>query len=66
MAADRSDFAMASGPIWLSGLQCTGWESDLLTCKHDGQGGWGDNDCRHYQDVAVNCTNTKLYSTTCR
>ncbi|XP_028407328.1 deleted in malignant brain tumors 1 protein-like isoform X2 [Dendronephthya gigantea] len=41
-----------SGPVWLSRVSCTGEEQNLTSCPHSG---WGNNHCRHYQDVGVQC-----------
>ncbi|GMH66728.1 hypothetical protein TrST_g11808, partial [Triparma strigata] len=38
--------------IWLDDLQCTGSESTLNSCPHNG---WGNVDCGHSRDVGVQC-----------
>lgn len=43
------------GQIWLSHVECTGREQNLTSCSHSG---WGNNDCRHYQDAGVECFST--------
>ena len=39
-------------PILLDNVSCTGDESSLITCGHNGI---GIHDCRHSEDVAVEC-----------
>ena len=51
-----------SGPIWLDDLRCTGSESRLSSCRHNG---WGRHNCRHREDVSISCTaNSDRSSTT--
>ena len=62
---DATDFTPQTGSIWLSGVVCAGTESEITKCYHDNysSGGWGSNNCRHYQDVAVRCFNRVASST---
>ena len=41
-----------SGDIYLDEVNCTGEESQLLECGHNGI---GDHDCSHYQDAGARC-----------
>ena len=41
------------GQIWLDDVTCSGSETSLTQCTH---GGWGIENCDHYEDVAVTCT----------
>eukprot|EP00960_Hanusia_phi_P062611 765213-Hanusia_phi.AAC.2 len=41
-----------TSPIWLSGLQCLGFERDIVGCKRSA---WGDSQCTHDDDVGVCC-----------
>ncbi len=40
------------GPIWLDDVVCGGYERDLEGCRHKP---WGENKCKHEQDVGVCC-----------
>jgi len=42
-----------SGPIWMGDIACSGSESLLSECSHQG---WGINDCTHSQDASVQCS----------
>ncbi|XP_065913214.1 neurotrypsin-like [Dysidea avara] len=50
-----ASFGRGKGPIWLDTLQCEGYETQLMDCYH---GGFGNNDCSHYEDVGVICDNS--------
>ena len=61
-AKSSAYFGEGSGDIWLSGVNCTGAESNLLECDYIGwgvdQGGItadGSN-CQHYEDASVVCS----------
>ena len=53
----RGHYGQGTGPILLSGLDCSGSESSLLSCKHDGI---GEHYCAHSEDAGVRCGNTKV------
>jgi hypothetical protein len=42
-------------PIVLDDVRCEGDESSLLNCTHKD---FNDHDCRHYEDVVLECTGT--------
>ena len=50
-------YGIGSGPIWLAHLACTGDETSLHYCSHDGIG--NIHYCNHYDDVGVVCQGIK-------
>ena len=41
-----------TGPIFLDNVQCTGTESRIIDCPHNGV---GTHNCAHSEDVGVRC-----------
>ena len=51
-ATVRAEFGRGTGEIWLDDLRCTGDEDTLDQCPNNG---WGDHNCRHYEDAGAVC-----------
>ncbi|XP_027695616.1 deleted in malignant brain tumors 1 protein-like [Vombatus ursinus] len=49
-------FGSGSGKILLNNVQCSGEESHLAQCSHDG---WFTHDCAHKEDASVICADDK-------
>ena len=62
-ALQGSDVPNGTVQIWLNEVRCTGREQNLISCSHSG---WRSNDCRHSEDVGVECcVPGNLYTTIC-
>ena len=53
MALSFAFFGQGSGPIWLDDVSCTGLETELLECPHNGI---GLHNCIHFEDASVRCS----------
>ncbi|XP_031556790.1 deleted in malignant brain tumors 1 protein-like, partial [Actinia tenebrosa] len=47
-----TDFTPVKGIIWLQYVGCTGRETSIADCSHNG---WGNTDCYHSRDVGLTC-----------
>ena len=47
-----SRYGAGSGRILLDNVRCTGTETDIASCQHDG---WNNHSCTHNEDVSITC-----------
>ena len=59
---EQDQFGSSLGPIWLHQVNCSGNESKLSHCMHNGAGNIGN--CSHAKDVAVRCSPLGMYIAT--
>lgn len=49
---DDAYFGEGYGPIWMDEVDCSGDESSIIECSHNG---FANQDCYHDEDVGVIC-----------
>ena len=54
---DNIKYMTDHGTIWLDDVRCSGRETDIAECSHNG---WGVHNCQHEKDVAISCTHTRI------
>jgi len=55
-------FGGGSDPIWFDNVGCTGGESSLDDCDHNG---WESHNCNHNEDVGVECYDIPSHEAQC-
>ena len=51
-ARDNAYYVVGSFQVWIDNLNCTGTESIIEDCSHNG---WGKHDCDHEEGAGVVC-----------
>ena len=46
-------FGQGIGQIWLDDVRCSGHETSIQSCPHNG---WNVHNCRHSEDASVICS----------
>ncbi|XP_076153591.1 scavenger receptor cysteine-rich domain-containing protein DMBT1-like [Alosa pseudoharengus] len=56
-ALKGAQFEQGSGGIWMSDVECVGYESTVKNCNAQR---WGAENCSHHQDAGVICSGVQL------
>ncbi|TDH15846.1 hypothetical protein EPR50_G00013900 [Perca flavescens] len=56
-ALTNAAFGQGSGPIWLDDVSCSGNESSITDCRHQG---FGVHNCGHVEDASVVCEGRQM------
>ena len=59
-ALHHAHFGSGTGQIWLDNVRCSGSESTIVNCQHNG---WGVESCDHTEDASVICSSKKCKQT---
>ena len=59
VALKNGVYSLVSGPVWITNLQCTGSESNVMECVHDGLGNKTEIQ-RRGSTASVICKNSPL------
>ena len=54
-------YGPGEGMIWMDNVHCTGSETSLAYCPHNG---WASHNCGHHEDVSISCPagkNSKIF-----
>ncbi|XP_068111018.1 uncharacterized protein [Hyperolius riggenbachi] len=52
-AIGNAFYGMSNGLIWMDDVECSGNESNMTDCRHNG---WGSHNCIHDEDASVICS----------
>ena len=56
----NSYYGRTTGPIWLDNIRCTGSESRIVNCAHNGIGVLASH-CDHGDDSGIECPGKRLF-----
>uniref|UniRef100_A0A8C4QQV7 SRCR domain-containing protein n=1 Tax=Eptatretus burgeri TaxID=7764 RepID=A0A8C4QQV7_EPTBU len=59
LATRRASFGPGHGPVHLDNVRCSGDETNLLVCPHNG---WGIHNCGHHEDAGAICSDPRSFT----